>query len=113
MVVVLPWLFRLFIKQNAIAIALWPLIIVRHPMFKYDARIINHERIHLRQQVEMAVLFFYLWYVLEFLYHFIKIKNIDEAYFAISFEREAYYHENDYAYLLQRQFWAFWKFLHK
>jgi len=113
MVIVFPWLFHFFIKQDAIAIALWPLIIVRHPMFKYDARIINHERIHLKQQLEMAVLFFYIWYVLEFCYHLIKLKNMNKAYFAISFEKEAYYYESDYAYLLQRPFWGFLKFFKK
>jgi len=111
MVVVFPWLFSFLVKQDAIAIALWPLIIVRHPMFKYDARIINHERIHLRQQLEMAVLFFYLWYVLEFCYHYFKLRSIDKAYFAISFEKEAYYYEHDYAYLLQRKYWGFLKFV--
>lgn len=111
MVLIIPSLFKYLIKQNAIAIALWPFIIVKHPVLKYDARIINHERIHLRQQLEMAVIFFYLWYVLEFLYYFIKTKNVDKAYFSISFEREAYYYENDYAYLLQRKFWGFLKFL--
>lgn len=113
MVIVFPWLFKVLIKQDAIAIALWPFIIVRHPMFKYDVRIINHERIHLRQQLEMAILFFYVWYVLEFLYHYSKLRHIDKAYFAISFEREAYYYENDYAYLSQRRFWNFWNFLGK
>jgi len=110
MVLIIPQLFRFLVKPQAIAIALWPFIIVKNPALRFDPRIINHERIHLRQQLELGVLFFYVLYVGEFLYHLIKTKDRVKAYYAISFEQEAYEKENDYAYLLQRKLWSFRKY---
>lgn len=97
-------------KPKAIAIALWPFIIVKNVAFKYDARLINHERIHLRQQLELLVVLFYILYIGEWLYHLIKTKDRLKAYYAISFEQEAFDNENSYAYLLQRKWWNFRKY---
>lgn len=90
-------------------IALWPFVLVRGT--KPHKILLNHERIHLRQQVEMLVVFFYIWYVLEWFYYFMKYKNWWRAYYQISFEREAYLHENDLEYLKNRRFWAFRAYL--
>ena len=45
--------------------ALFPFILVRRP--NPSLTLLNHERIHLRQQAELGVLPFYVWYVLEYL----------------------------------------------
>ena len=56
----------------------------------------NHERIHWEQQMEMMVVFFYLWYFVEW---FIKLFIYGKrAYYNISFEREANYFECHYEY---------------
>lgn len=73
--------------------------------------LINHEKIHLRQQLELAILPFYLWYVTEFYLHRIKGKSAHEAYLAISFEREAYAQERNPNYLKSRPFWHFLSYL--
>ncbi|MFD1315554.1 hypothetical protein ACFQ39_08010 [Namhaeicola litoreus] len=67
----------------------------------------NHEKIHLKQQVEMLWLFYFIWYLLEFLFHFMKYRNFLKAYKAISFEKEAYANEQNLNYLLERKFWSF------
>ena len=71
----------------------------------------HHEKIHLKQQIELLVLPFYLFYFLEFLIRFIQYKNWHTAYKRISFEREAYDNESDLDYLNKRSFWSFLKYL--
>ncbi|MBP7342210.1 MAG: hypothetical protein PHG54_07520 [Smithellaceae bacterium] len=48
----------------------------------------------------MAYIFFYLWYLVEWL---IRLFGRDSAYRRISFEREAYLHEQDGSYLQRRK----------
>lgn len=71
----------------------------------------NHEKIHLRQQAEMLILLFFLWYAIEYLLRLAKYREHDKAYRNISFEREAYAHEHDDNYLKNRMLWNFAKSL--
>ncbi len=68
----------------------------------------NHEYIHTLQQREMLFVGFYIFYVVEWLYRLIKTRNFMKAYYSISFEREAYAHQNDlnYKYKRKRFAWA-------
>lgn len=91
--------------------ALWPFVVVKHYSLKEDAIFLTHERIHLRQQAELLVVFFYLWYGLEFLFRWFQYKNRHKAYRNISFEREAYQFEVDAGYLKNRNPYNFVKFL--
>jgi hypothetical protein len=72
---------------------------------------VNHEKIHIRQQLELLVLFFYVWYLLEYLFRLVQYKDRKKAYFNISFEREAYTNEKDLNYLKKRSFWKFLKYV--
>ncbi|WP_235946477.1 hypothetical protein [Flavobacterium silvaticum] len=92
-------------------ITLFPFIFLREKSHASDKIILNHERIHLKQQLEMLILLFYIWYGLEFMYHLVRSKNSRVAYLKISFEREAYAFEKDTLYLKKRKFWAFLNFL--
>ena len=47
-------------------ITLWPFIILKNKELKKNVRVINHERIHLRQQRELAVVIFYIWYLINY-----------------------------------------------
>lgn len=89
---------------------LWPFLILRTKEMKQDQQLLNHERIHFRQQIEMLVLPFYLWYGLEFLLRLLQYKNRHTAYKNISFEQEAYACEKNVDYLKSRTFWAFTKY---
>ena len=73
--------------------------------------LINHEKIHLNQQMELLVIPFYLFYSIEFLWRLVQYKNWHLAYRNISFEREAYANEKDLVYLNKRSFWAFLGYL--
>lgn len=71
----------------------------------------NHERIHTAQMREMLYMFFYLWYVVEWLIRLIQYRNSHKAYRNICFEREAYTMQNKCTYLEQRKHYAWRKFL--
>ena len=92
-------------------ISLWPFVILQSDHLKKDDFFINHEKIHLRQQLELLVLFFYVWYAIEFFLRYLNCRDGMLAYRNISFEREAYRRENDLRYLKKRSFWAFLKFM--
>lgn len=88
-------------------ISLWPFIVMRNKSAAQDKVFINHERIHLKQQQELLVLPFYLFYVTEFFIRYILYRNPYTAYSNISFEREAYKNERDPEYCKNRRFWGF------
>ncbi|PNQ73823.1 hypothetical protein C1T31_05690 [Hanstruepera neustonica] len=102
---------KYLVPRGYIGISLFPFIILKYHTNKQDRVLINHERIHLRQQLELLIVLFYVWYVIEFLIRFFHCKNWRLAYLNISFEREAYQHEKDLDYLKSRSFWAFKKYL--
>ena len=92
-------------------ITLFPFILLRDKADKSNPILLNHEKIHLRQQLELLIIFFYLWYVLEYFYWYLKLKNSFMAYRYISFEREAYAKECDLNYLQTRKLWGFWRYI--
>lgn len=69
---------------------------------------LNHEKIHSRQMVEMIVLPFYLFYIMEWLIRLIQYKDSYKAYRNISFEKEAYANQLNLTYLKTRKFFN-WK----
>jgi hypothetical protein len=103
-------LFTKYQFKNYIGIAIFPFIII-HKKYKDDIWLINHEKIHLRQQIELLWIGFFIWYFLEFLYRYMQYKNWYKAYLNISFERECNLYESDLAYLQKRNLFGFWKFL--
>lgn len=76
-------------------------------------RMIQHEKIHFKQQKEMLFLFFYFWYIIEFIILLVIHKNVDKAYRNISFEKEAYKNETENDYLSTRKFFNWWNFIGK
>lgn len=81
---------------------------VRNPGW-IDNTLINHERIHTRQMLELLIIPFYLIYLVEWLVRLAMTRNWFEAYKTISFEREAYTHGNDLNYLRHRKHFAQWR----
>ena len=107
MVLVTRYLFF----RGFVGLTLWPLIILKHDQLKADSVLLNHERIHLRQQLELFVLPFFLWYLVEWFIGLVKYRNSYLAYQNISFEREAYTHDTDLSYLKHRRPWRFLRYL--
>lgn len=102
MLLIVPWL-------RANGMALYPFILVKRK--NPSATLLNHERIHLRQQLELLILPFYVWYVLEYLWHRLRGLKHYTAYRRISFEQEAFKHDQDLRYLRTRKRWAFVRYL--
>lgn len=107
LLVVIPKLFA----KNFRGLAIFPFIFLRDKVLTENKVIINHEKIHLRQQLELLWGLFFLWYGIEFLIRWIQYKDSMKAYMNISFEREAYANENNLDYLKNRKFWNFKNYL--
>lgn len=102
---------RYLVPKGYNGITIFPFVFFRSKNLVKDRISVNHERIHLRQQAELLILLFFLWYGLEFLCRFLKHWNWQKAYRNISFEREAYANEANFSYLKHRGFWRFLRYL--
>ena len=91
--------------------AVFPFVIVKYGFDKTNVVFVNHEKIHLRQQLEMLIIPFFVWYLLEYLIRLLQYKNATLAYQNISFEREAYAKETDLSYLKNRSFFRFLNYI--
>lgn len=95
--------FQWFLRnEGACAMALFPFIILDDEKYRNDKYMINHEKIHLRQQLELLILPFYIWYLIEY---------YKKGYMSVSFEREAYANEYDLNYLKKRKSFSFYDYL--
>ena len=100
---------KYLIPKGFRGLTVFPFIFLMNKKDKINQELLNHERIHIRQQLEMLVLPFFIWYGFEFIDGLIRFKNRREAYHNISFEKEAYANEKDLDYLDRRSFWSFLK----
>ena len=98
----IPKLLSWFI--NIRAITLFPFIIIKD---EGDETLIRHESIHIQQQLELLVVGFYLWYVIDFIIKYFKTLDTSLAYYNIIFEQEAYDNQHDEDYLSKRRLWEF------
>ena len=103
--------FKYLVPKGYRGITLFPFIFLLRKEDKHNLVLVNHEKIHIKQQLELLVIPFFIWYGVEFLIKLIQYKNRAEAYHNISFEREAYAKEKDLDYLKKRPFWSFLKFI--
>ena len=92
--------FGRILGMDADGLAFWPFIFIA-PGVTITKELINHERIHLRQQIELLVIPFYIWYLASY------FRN---GYMNVSFEREAYANDHNLDYLKTRKFWSFLKY---
>ena len=102
---------KYLVPKGYIGITLFPFIFVREAKLMQHPLLLNHECIHLRQQAELLIVPFYIWYVVEYLIRLLHYKNKNQAYRNISFEREAYTNEGNLDYSKTRKLWNFIKYL--
>jgi hypothetical protein len=103
--------FKYLTPKGFRGLTFFPFVIVKNKEDALDTVCVNHEKIHLRQQAELLILPFYVWYFLEYLIRLVQYKDKKKAYYNISFEREAYANEKNLHYLKGRSFWKFLKFI--
>ncbi len=94
-----------------LAINLFGIIFCRSDNGRMTSISKNHEYIHTLQQREMLFIFFMLWYVTEWIYHLIRLRNSKAAYHAISFEREAYANQHNLSYPKHRRHFSWVRYL--
>lgn len=89
------------------AINLFGIIFARKEFGNLDEEIILHEKIHSRQMIEMLIVGFYSWYIIEWIIKWVIYKDSKVAYNNISFEREAYRNHHNANYLNNRRWYNF------
>lgn len=96
------------------AINLFGIVFVRKGA-RFDEYDYNHEHIHLKQLQETLWIFYYLWYLLEYLIVRIvglfKKKGQNESYHDISFEEEAHNNDHNLDYISTRKHYAWIKYI--
>jgi len=102
---------KYLIPKRFKAIALFPFILIRDNFETNNLVLINHERIHLRQQLELLIIPFYVLYFIDYILKIILFKDKNKAYKNILFEREAYLNEENLDYLQTRPFWNWTRYL--
>jgi len=103
--------FKHFFYKNYVGLSFWPFIILKNDALKTDIVLINHEKIHLKQQIELLILPFYLFYVAEWLVRSLFYLSFYRGYQNISFEREAYANEHNLNYSNERRPFSFIRYL--
>lgn len=102
---------KYLVPNGYTGLAIFPFVFLKNKSLKDDCVLMNHERIHLRQQLELLIIPFYLLYAFEFLIRLYQLRNWHLAYKNLSFEREAYCNEANLDYLTGRRFWKFLKYI--
>jgi hypothetical protein len=102
---------KYLVPNGYTGMAVFPFVFLKHKAFKADVVLINHEKIHLQQQLELLIIPFFICYLFEFVIRLILYKNWRKAYYNISFEREAYINQNDLNYLKSRPFYGFLNYI--
>ncbi|TAF32748.1 MAG: hypothetical protein EAZ57_07405 [Cytophagales bacterium] len=106
-IIVWPRLFRLPYLKGMAALAILPIIFLQNNAYRYNQKLLNHERIHFAQTLELFILPFYVWYLYEYFKLRFKGNSHQEAYRQNRFEKEAYANEHDMNYLKKRPFLNF------
>lgn len=73
----------------------------------------EHETIHTKQIIEMLIIFFYIWYAIEWIVRLIIERDPHRAYRKVSFEQEAYGNEKFICYHSTRKHFNWIKYLRK
>lgn len=104
------------VLRHYTGITVWPFVILRDTEQESGSKryrvLLNHERIHLRQQAELLVIFFYILYAFYYIRNRFRGLSHWKAYQEIPFERESYAKERDLNYLKTRKLWQ-WRFFKK
>ena len=73
--------------------------------------VLNHEKIHREQQLELFVVGAYILYFIEFLIIFAQTMDFHKSIFNVSFEREAFYNQHNPYYLRTRKRYSNFKYI--
>lgn len=100
---------RFIFGRRIIGMTIFPFIFMRKD--SVNPVVINHESIHIRQQLETLIIGFYLMYLLFWIWNTITPIIPGGSYYRIPFEKEAYSNENNQNYLKTRKPFAWFKYI--
>ncbi|MEZ5014504.1 MAG: hypothetical protein R2794_09450 [Chitinophagales bacterium] len=106
------WQWIVCRKLHVHGMTIYPFIFIQKKEYIQDKRLVQHEHIHLRQQLEMLIIPFYFCYVCAYLRNRLRYKKHHAAYRNICFEREAYGREGEEHYLENRKLFSWIKYVH-
>lgn len=92
---------------NVNGMALFPFVLIKRKKDFLNQQLLRHEQIHLKQQLELFIIPFYVFYLLNYLVNLMMYFNHIKAYRNIVFEKEAYANDGDINYLKERKSWSF------
>ena len=94
------------------ALTMWPFIFIRNGKTLTN-RGERHETTHALQQIECLGIIFFILYGLEYLLKLCFTFSCAKAYMSISFEQEAYEHQDEVYYNEVRKHYAWIKYIFK
>ena len=95
MLLILPRLLYFLGGHHLNALSFFPFIILKSKDQKDNKKLIRHEKIHWRQQIELFFIGFYVLYPIFYLLKRISKMPHHEAYLNIPFEKEAYAYQDN------------------
>ena len=102
---------KYLIPKGYRGLTVFPFVFIKYAFDSGNKVLVNHEKIHIRQQLELLILPFFVWYFVEYAVRLLQYKNANLAYRNISFEREAYANEINLNYLETRTYFRFLNYL--
>lgn len=102
---------KYLIPKGYSGLTVFPFILLSNQRDRQNKWLINHEKIHIRQQLELLLLPFFVWYFVEYLIRLLQYGTHHAAYRNISFEKEAYGNEYDLEYIDNRKMWNFLNYI--
>lgn len=94
------------------AVCIWPFILIKPAGNLPEMPVLlRHETIHGRQQLEMAWVLFFIWYIVEYAIRLIVLRDFMNAYMRLAHEREAHLNDNDPDYLAKRKPFAWLRYI--
>lgn len=117
----LPHIFSYIFGEGCQSVFLFPFIFMcksicikpndslirKNEIYRLQTRIINHERIHFYQCMELGIVGFYILYILNFIINIFYYLDVNKAYRNICFEREAYLCDEIHNYHVERKMFTF------
>lgn len=102
--------FKYLIPKSFSGLTIFPFIFLKDKQLLNDSILLNHEKIHLKQQIELLWIVFFIWYITAYLLGLLKFQNHYKAYKNIFFEKEAYSNQKNTQYLIYRKPYSFLRY---
>ncbi|GAB4161226.1 MAG: hypothetical protein Tsb0033_18350 [Winogradskyella sp.] len=66
---------KYLVPKGYLGMAVFPFMFLKYKTLKGNSVLINHERIHLTQQLELLIIPFFVVYTIEFFFRLLQYRN--------------------------------------